>query len=121
MTSKWLSLGLAALVLGQTGSSAMVQIAVPPKASAPVRAAQPVRPPVAPSFVATRIDQLGRAFNGRVGIAVRSIDEGWSTDWNGSDLSPQQSVSKLWVAITALDAVDKGRVSLDARVNLTRS
>ena len=27
----------------------------------------------------------------------------------------------MWVAITALDAVDKGRVRLDERVTLTRS
>jgi beta-lactamase class A len=52
---------------------------------------------------------------------VRSVDEGWSTSWNGNELTPQQSVSKLWVAITALDAVDKGRVQLDDRVTLTRS
>ena len=35
-------------------------------------------------------------------------------------LYPQQSVSKLWVSITALDAVDRGRVSLDDKVTLTR-
>jgi beta-lactamase class A len=122
MTSKWLlSLGLAVLALGQTGSSAMVQPTAPPRPGASVRAAQPVRPPVAPSYLATRVDQLGKGFDGRVGIAVRSVEEGWSTSWNGNELTPQQSVSKLWVAITALDAVDKGRVSLDDRVTLTRS
>jgi beta-lactamase class A len=122
MTSKWLlSLGLAVLALGQTGSSAMVQPAAPPRPGTPVRAAQPVRPPVAPGYLATRVDQLGKGFNGRVGIAVRSVEEGWSTSWNGNELAPQQSVSKLWVAITALDAIDKGRVSLDDRVTLTRS
>lgn len=124
MTSKWLGLGIAIVALGQTGSSAMVQVPAPRRATPPPRAAapiQPVRQPVAPSYIAGRVDQLGRAFNGRVGIAVRSVDEGWSTDWNGNELNPQQSVSKLWVAITALDAVDKGRVSLDDEVNLTRS
>ena len=34
---------------------------------------------------------------------------------------PQQSVSKFWVSITALDAVDRGRVRLDDQVTLTRS
>ena len=51
---------------------------------------------------------------------MRSIDDGWSTGWKEDELYPQQSVSKLWVSITALDAVDKGRVSLDDQVSLTR-
>ena len=119
MTSKWLSLGLAVLILGQSGSSATVHIA-----AATATIAQTVvaaRPPQAPAYIARSVDELGRSFRGRVGIAVRSVDEGWTTDWNGNELNPQQSVSKLWVAITALDAVDKGRVRLDDQVTLTRS
>lgn len=80
-------------------------------------------PPVrsaAPAYLENQVDRLGRAFNGRVGIAVRSVEEGWTTSWNGNDLTPQQSVSKLWVAIAALDAVDKGRVRLDDQVTLSR-
>jgi len=80
-----------------------------------------VRPvPPAPPFIRDRIDALGQGFDGRVGIAVRSIDEGWSTGWKADQLYPQQSVSKLWVAITALDAVDRGKVKLDDPVTLTR-
>lgn len=123
MTSRWLlGIGLAVLALGQSGSSAMVQTAVPEARTGAVpQRVQPQRPPKAPIYVANRVDELGRAFSGRVGIAVRSVDEGWATDWNGDDLNPQQSVSKLWVAITALDAVDKGRVSLNDTVTMTRS
>ena len=126
MTSHWLSLGLAIVALGQSGSSAMVQARWHSRSTvrSTGRAPQPMRPqPARPprrSYLADRVDQLGQGFNGRVGIAVRSIDEGWSTSWNGNELNPQQSVSKLWVAITALDAVDKGRVRLDDRVTLTR-
>ena len=119
MTSHWLSLGLAVLAIGQSGSSASVHTAA---ASAATQAGpmQPARPPQAPTYLAREVDRLGKAFNGRVGIAVRSVNEGWSTSWNGNELTPQQSVSKLWVAITALDAVDRGRVRLDERVTLTR-
>jgi beta-lactamase class A len=82
---------------------------------------QPIRvTPRAPAYLDQRIDVLGRAFDGRVGIAVKSVDEGWSTGWRGEELFPQQSVSKLWVAITALDAVDRGRVRLTDRVSLGR-
>jgi len=126
MTSRWLSLGLAVLALGQSGSSATVHAAtasgqlstVPPR---PVRAQVRPQSARAPIYLSNRVDQLGRGFSGRVGIAVRSVDEGWSTAWNGNELNPQQSVSKLWVAITALDAVDRGRVSLNDEVSLTRS
>jgi beta-lactamase class A len=74
----------------------------------------------APQYIRNRIAQLGRNFDGRVGIAVRSIDDGWQTGWKDRELYPQQSVSKLWVSITALDAVDRRRVSLDDQVTLTR-
>ena len=78
--------------------------------------ASPAAP--APHYIRDRVDELGRGFNGRVGIAVRSIDDGWATGWKADELYPQQSVSKLWVSITAMDAVDKGRVSLDDKVTL---
>jgi len=74
----------------------------------------------APAMLASRIRELGAGFDGRVGIAVRSIDEGWWTGWKADELYPQQSVSKFWVALTAMDAVDKRRVSLDDRVSLGR-
>ena len=64
--------------------------------------------PPAPQVIRERIDQLGAGFDGRVGIAVRSVEDGWSTGWHAGELYPQQSVSKLWVAITAMDAVDRG-------------
>jgi len=93
-----------------------------PRATQP--APQIVIPPAVPSaplYVANRIQALGRGFDGRVGIAVKSVDDGWWTGWKADELYPQQSVSKMWVAITALDAVDRGQVSLDDRVTLTRS
>ena len=95
-------------------------------------AARPVdrrsgKPPVAiptprpPAFIRDHIAMLGAGFDGQVGIAVRSVDDGWQTGWHADALYPQQSVSKLWVAITAMDAVDRGKVRLDDPVTLTRS
>jgi len=120
MTSSWLSLGLAVVALGQSGSSASFPVAATATASSATAQVQPVRPPQAPVYLAKRVDDLGRAFNGRVGIAVRAVNDGWSTSWNGNELAPQQSVSKLWVAITALDAVDRGQVRLTDQVTLGR-
>ena len=35
--------------------------------------------PVAPHELGEEINRLGQGFDGRVGIAVKSIDDGWST------------------------------------------
>jgi beta-lactamase class A len=133
MTSLWSRFGLALALAGltQVGAAAIktAERPQPPKAAAnpEVRVAQAAprpaapTPPRAPAYLRERLDALGKAFDGRVGIAVRSVDEGWETGWKDDELYPQQSVSKLWVAITALDAVDKGKVRLDDRVTLTRS
>ena len=123
MTPVWKRLGLAATViatasLGASGSSQAFAPSKDRPAAAPIRPAPPA-PPV-PSYIKDRVSELGRAFDGRVGIAVKSIGEGWSTGWKADELYPQQSVSKLWVSIAAMDAVDKGKVSLDDKVTLTR-
>ncbi|HJU77068.1 MAG TPA: serine hydrolase [Sphingomicrobium sp.] len=110
--------------LVQVSASGAVQAPAGAPLTAPrARPAPPAPPPrpVAPAYLRDRINDLGREFNGRVGIAVRSVDEGWSAGWKADELYPQQSVSKLWVSIAALDAVDKGRVSLDDKVTVGRS
>jgi len=68
----------------------------------------------------TRIRELGRGFNGIVGIAVRDVQSGWTTSWNGERYFPQQSVSKFWVALTAFQRADAGDLDLDQRITLTR-
>lgn len=82
--------------------------------------AQAQRAQQAPSGLEAKIAQYARAFDGSVGIAVRSIDDGWKVGWHDTMLCPQQSVSKFWVALTAMEKVDQGRLSLDDRVTLTR-
>ena len=94
-----------------------------PSASVPPPAYVPAPPRVAQAdpVLAARLAALGRAFPGDVGIAVRDVHEGWVASHNGRALMPQQSVSKLWVAIALLDAVDKGRVRLNDPVTVTPS
>jgi beta-lactamase class A len=67
-----------------------------------------------------RIAELGRGFEGEVGIAVRDVDTGWTTNWRGDRFYPQQSVSKFWVALTALQRADAGELDLGQRVTITR-
>ena len=76
--------------------------------------------PAARHALDARIRELGRTFEGEVGIAVRDIDSGWAADWHGDRFYPQQSVSKFWVAITALQRADAGQLDLDRRVTVTR-
>jgi len=67
------------------------------------------------------VDALGRGFAGIVGISVRDVQTGWTTSWNGQRYFPQQSVSKFWVAITALQRADAGTLDLDQRITITRA
>lgn len=121
MTSfgKKVGLGLVIIASAQVSASAANTPDQSRSAVHPKRTSHATVP--APSYIRDRIDQLGSGFDGRVGIAVESIDEGWETGWKDRELYPQQSVSKLWVSITALDAVDRGRVSLNDKVTLTKA
>ena len=70
--------------------------------------------------LAARIRGIGENFNGDIGIAVRDIQTGFTAAYDGSTFFPQQSVSKFWVALTALDRADRGHLSLEAPVTVTR-
>lgn len=72
----------------------------------------------APAQLRAAIEALGSQFRGTVGISVRRVDADWEATYNADSLMPQQSVSKLWVAMTALDAVDRGKLTLMDPVTL---
>jgi beta-lactamase class A len=91
------------------------QVVVPVPPPAPRAAAVP-----APTALAANVAALVRSFDGRVGIAVKSVDDGWTVQGNGDIRLPQQSVSKLWVAMTVLDLRDSGRLKLEDPVTITR-
>jgi beta-lactamase class A len=75
----------------------------------------------APARIASKIAELGRNFGPGVAISVRDIRDGWSTSWNGDRLCPQQSVSKLWVALAVFDAIDRGALRPDEAMIVTRN
>jgi len=84
---------------------------------APVRAFSPAYTRPSPMLTA-RIDELHRNFPGKAGIAVRRIDGAWAYSKRGNDLFPQQSVSKLWVSMAALDQVDRGLLKMETPVSI---
>ena len=90
-----------------------------PPAPAYVRRPIPVPPPRpppadrAPRALAAQVERWCAASPARPAIAVRAVDEGWTVEAGGAPALPQQSVSKLWVAMTVLDQRDQGRLRLD--------
>nr|GLK20119.1 hypothetical protein GCM10017606_09450 [Microbacterium terregens] len=97
----------------------------PGSATSSYRVAVPVPPPPpplpqAPADLTRAITTLLANFNGTAAAAVTSIDSGWTVAYNGSRPMPQQSVSKLWVAMTALDLLDQGKLTLDDPVVVRR-
>ncbi len=107
-------LALAACIPSRPGPSGRTPERAPPvvvSIPVPPVIAKPVRP--APAPLETAVDGLWRNFQGLSGIAIRAVDEGWTVERGGRRRLPQQSVSKLWVAITVLDQRDQGRLKLD--------
>jgi beta-lactamase class A len=68
-----------------------------------------------------RIREIGQNFSGDVGIAVRDVQTGWTTHYDGASYFPQQSVSKFWVALTALEKAERGELSLNNPVTVRKS
>lgn len=69
--------------------------------------------PSAPAEFQASLDHLAAAYGEPVGLAVSDVAEGWTASVAGDERFPQQSVSKLWVALTVMQAVDKGQLKLD--------
>lgn len=117
-----LSISTTLVLAGHPGET----VAAPARSPA-TRTAQAYTPPVAPEILAaqqsldTRVKSIGREFAGDVGIAVKDLQTGWTTHFDGTAHFPQQSVSKFWVALTALDKADRGELDLSAPVTVRRS
>jgi beta-lactamase class A len=127
MTSAWKGFGLGLAVVGAAQADVPANAQPDPLAPRPVL--QPASARVAPApavrrapeSLRARVTELARAFDGKAGISIISLSDGWDIGWNANTLFPQQSCSKMWVAITALDAVDRGKVSLSDKVTLNRN
>ncbi len=116
----WLALAFT-LAAGPAMAQDQLDPLAPPRTASPPSLKSYPLPTIAPRELRDSITELARSFDGRAGISVLSINDGWHVNQNGSALFPQQSNSKLWVAITALDAVDRGSIRLQDRVTLGRS
>jgi len=75
--------------------------------------------PPAPQDLQAKLAALAEAYREPVGIAVTDVNARWTAQVAGEEVFPQQSVSKLWVALSVMQAVDRGALSLDRQVVLT--
>ncbi|TAJ72935.1 MAG: serine hydrolase [Phenylobacterium sp.] len=75
--------------------------------------------PPAPAALQARLDELAAAYGEAVGIAVTDVEAGWTAGVDQDRPYPQQSVSKLWVAIAVMKAADEGRLDPYGWVTLT--
>lgn len=113
-----LTLAVAAVALAFAGGWIEARRAPEPIAYTKGPAAQvTTRPaPPAPGDLQGRLEALATAYREPVGIAVSDVAEGWTAQVAGEETFPQQSVSKLWVAIAVMQAVDDGKLALDQSV-----
>lgn len=72
-----------------------------------------------PAALQHQLTTLAQGFDGEVGIGVVKAGCGWEVGTRLGELFPQQSVSKLWVSLSVMDAVDRGRMTLDQAVTIT--
>ncbi len=117
---------MLAVGLVSVGAIGVATRTMPPQAHASaerysVAVPLPAQTRPAPAALVQAINALGGGFQGHVGIAVRSIDDGWVVGHAMDRRMPQQSVSKLWVAMTTMSAIDEGRLALTTPVAITRS
>lgn len=105
--------GIASIVPAAKGPAAAVAQPPAPAAGLPKVEA----PPTPPASLQAAVEALAESYREPVGIAVADVDAGWVAAAQ-EGMFPQQSVSKLWVAVSVLDAVDQGRLALDQTVML---
>jgi beta-lactamase class A len=72
--------------------------------------------PPAPAALQAEVERLSKGYGEPAGIAVTDVAQGWTAQALGEETFPQQSVSKLWVALAVMQAVDDKRLSLEQTV-----
>lgn len=68
-----------------------------------------------------RVAKLAGNFDGDVGVAVRQSGCPQMVGHRSREMFPQQSVSKLWVALAIFDAIDRDELDLQRRFALTKN
>lgn len=72
-----------------------------------------------PAALQAELSRIAASFEGQVGIGISKAGCDWVVGERLAQHFPQQSVSKLWVSMAVLDAVDNGRMKLDQQITIT--
>ncbi|HET6970067.1 MAG TPA: serine hydrolase [Phenylobacterium sp.] len=120
--------GLVLLVLvaaaaaggGLVSRDRAVRMASGPLTATRLHISQKKAPPP-PKALQDDLAAVAADFREPLGVAVTDVSAGWTAGVDKDRPYPQQSVSKLWVAITVMKAIDQGRVAWDAPVTLTEA
>ena len=102
-------------VLGITTITATASAHVAEK----TRATDPIA--TADEKLKTQIDSYWKKFPGRAGIAIYTPFSDEIIGKRQTERFPQQSVSKMWVALTILEQEAAGKLSLDKRIRVSRN
>jgi beta-lactamase class A len=120
--------GLALLVLvaaaaaggGLVSADHAVRLASGPLTATRLAIRQAKAPP-APQALQDDLDRIATDFGEPLGVAVTDVSAGWTAGVDKDRPYPQQSVSKLWVALTVMKAIDQGRIAWDGPITLTEA
>jgi beta-lactamase class A len=66
------------------------------------------------------IEAITRTVDGRVGVAVMDLESRDTLTVNGKNRYPMQSVYKFPLALAVLDQVDRGKLSLEQKIHLSK-
>jgi beta-lactamase class A len=67
-----------------------------------------------------QLQEIASGFDGEIGVAVLDLQNGTMVTLNEGKHFPMQSVFKFPLAIAVMDQVDKGKLSLDQKITLTK-
>jgi beta-lactamase class A len=73
------------------------------------------------SLLEQKINSILKNKEATVGVSVLGFENGFTYDKNADKKLPMQSVFKFHIAAAVLDAVDKGKLSLDQKIKLDSS
>lgn len=107
--SVFFALAAGAVLLAGCGSP-------PPSTPEPAPAQAPPPGPAPAPGLQRDLQSLAEDFGDRVGLAVQDVPSGRAWGVLADQPFPQQSVSKLWVALAAFDAIDRGALRLDETI-----
>jgi beta-lactamase class A len=94
--------------------------AATPSANVPEKRHAPDALATADEKLKTEIDSYWKKFPGRAGIAIYTPFSDEIIGKRQTERFPQQSVSKMWVALTILEQEAAGKLSLDKRIRVSR-